>query len=128
MRLSTRLAAAFGFLALAGCAALSEGRNKGDVFAIGTLEEQTYTSMSLPQQSLEYGIFTAQFRVTKIIRGRLPTATVTVSYFGMTPFAENYEHRFRLRPHGDGTGYMIGAEPGRSGVRCYESAVLNAQP
>lgn len=123
-----RLATVLGVLVLAGCSTLADGWKKGDVIAIGTLEDQTYKSMSLPQQSMEYGIFTAQFRVTRVIKGRLPTSTVTVSYLGMTPFAENYVHRFRLRPFGERTGYIICAEPGRSGVRCNESSVLDAKP
>ena len=108
-----------------GCANLADwGPPSGqsipstDVVAIGKLENlDSEPSQFGPNDMLGHGWFTANFHVSHVESGQLPSRVVPVRYFGHTWFREDIKFRFRLRPNEQGS-YIVCKAPESAGYRC----------
>ena len=106
--------------AIAGCVTLPANWKSGDVIAIGSLEDQTYESLGLPDDMLGHGTITAQFRVKRMVKGVLPHRVITVQYVANAEYSEDETHiRFHLRRSEDGTRYLVCKPKGQiTGINC----------
>jgi integration host factor subunit beta len=85
--------------------------------AVGRLRNLHYESIYDPEDILGHGWITAQFRISRVLRGRPTSRLITIRYLAHTYRSERSPIRLRLRANPNGA-YTVCAEPGGDGLVC----------
>ena len=88
-----------------------------DLEVVGRLRNLRWEHVDDPEDLLGHGWATAEFRISRVLRGRAPSRLITIRYFGHTYLTDRHPIRLRLRANGNGI-YLVCARPGREGVVC----------
>ena len=88
-----------------------------DLEAVGRLRNLKYDHIDDPQDILGHGWITAEFRITRVLRGRAPSRHILIRYLAHTYRREDLPIRLRLRTNINGT-YTVCAERGGDGLIC----------
>lgn len=88
-----------------------------DLEAVGRLRNLGYEHIDIPEDAFGHGWVTAEFRISRVLRGRTPSRSIIVRYLGHTYRSENFPIRLRLRANKNGT-FTVCAEPGGEGLVC----------
>ena len=88
-----------------------------DLEAVGRLRNLNYEHIDDPEDLLGHGWITAEFRITRVLRGRAPSRHIIIRYLAHAYRREDVSIRFRLRTNTNGT-YTVCAERGGDGLIC----------
>ena len=88
-----------------------------DLEAVGRLRNLDYRHIDGPDDGFGHGWITAEFRISRVLRGRAPSRLVIIRYLAHTYRREDLPIRLRLRANTNGT-YTVCAEPGGEGLIC----------
>lgn len=89
-----------------------------DLEVVGRLTNLGYEPVDDPNDMLGHGWITARLRISRVLRGRLVSRSITVRYLAHTDRAESVPVRLRLRAGKDG-GYFVCAARGEDGLICH---------
>lgn len=88
-----------------------------DLEVVGRLRNIDYQTIAEPEDGIGHGWITAEFRISRVMRGRAPSRLITIRYLAHTYRREDLPIRLRLKANRNGT-YTVCAEPGGEGLIC----------